>query len=340
MRTVANWYLQNIISECVSLGADEGALMEIVPGGIAALEDNTARFDDKTVIEIYESAKYTTGYSEIGLLAGNSMSPGTVSVLEQASSSSRTLRDAVMLNVRYPGLRQNIGQLNVRDTDAGFEILWETTYEDPEAYRSIVEAIMSRYYIFGQTFLVRAVMKPFSKSMTSISFRHKRPYYAELYDKIFGCEVIFEAEQEMMLIPAFLADLDLAVHSPEVLKVLFQRLDKEYLYLKTNSAAIERMRACIREAILDGNIQQEQVAGRLGMSHRALRRRLSDYKISFRNMVSEERKALCDSYIQDGKAFSTIAMDLGYNDQSAFNRAFRTWHGVSPSQYKKQLSNL
>lgn len=339
MRTVANWYLSNIIDECVKLGADENMLFDLVPGGVEALVDIKARFSDNVVLDIYESAKYTTGFAEIGLLVGNSISPGTVSVLEQASSSSKNLREAVMLNVRYPGLRQNIGQLNIKDTDQGFEILWETTYDDPEKYRSFVEAIMSRYYMFGQTFLVRAIVEPFTTSMTSISFRHKRPFYGDLYEKIFNCEVFFEAQQEKMVVPAYLSDMDLAVHSPDVLNVLFQRLDKEFSSLKTGGSTVQRMRASIREAIIEGQLSQEVIAQKLGISHRAFRRRLSDYKIPFRKIVSEERKVLCDNYIQDGKSFVTIAMDLGYNDQSAFNRAFKSWHGMAPSVYKRQLLN-
>lgn len=329
--------MANIIEQCGGLGANRNDLLGCVPGGAEALLDDSKRFDETVVLDVYEKAKFLTGFEEIGLLSGNSITPGTVSILEQASSSSRTLRDAVMLNARYPGLRQDFGQLDAQDTDQGFEIRWNTTYDDPEPYRSFVEAIMSRYNIFGQTFLVRAVEQKDENALQKIFFRHKRPYYGDLYEKIFNCEVIFEAEREMLLLPQYYADAELAIHSPEILKLLFQRLDNDFASLRISQSSMLRIKAGIRKSLENGSANQQSVASLLGMSHRALRRRLSDYQISFRQMLSEERKALCDLYIGEGKPFSLIAQDLGYNDQSAFNRAFKSWHGLSPTKYRARL---
>jgi AraC-like DNA-binding protein len=39
--------------------------------------------------------------------------------------------------------------------------------------------------------------------------------------------------------------------------------------------------------------------------------------------------------MQQGKPFTEIAQILGYNDQSAFTRAFKKWYGTVPSQYEE-----
>ena len=37
-------------------------------------------------------------------------------------------------------------------------------------------------------------------------------------------------------------------------------------------------------------------------------------------------------------ALSEIAFLLGYSELSAFSRAFRRWHGVSPREYRDRMA--
>jgi len=44
--------------------------------------------------------------------------------------------------------------------------------------------------------------------------------------------------------------------------------------------------------------------------------------------------------MRDGRSLTEIAQSLGYNDQSAFTRAFKNWYGIAPSDYKPEEIRL
>ena len=58
--------------------------------------------------------------------------------------------------------------------------------------------------------------------------------------------------------------------------------------------------------------------------------------IKYRDFLEEVRKDLFIEKHNSGMSFTQIALDLGYNDQAAFTKAFKRWHGMSPTAFKQQ----
>lgn len=78
----------------------------------------------------------------------------------------------------------------------------------------------------------------------------------------------------------------------------------------------------------------EQAANMLGMSGRTLRRRLLSAETTFQAELDTVRKEFAISLLKE-KPITQIAALLGFNDASAFSRAFKRWTGVTPSKYLK-----
>jgi len=92
--------------------------------------------------------------------------------------------------------------------------------------------------------------------------------------------------------------------------------------------------ASIGAAMAEGCVNLSVVSRRMDLDERALRKKLSDQGLSFRSLVETERKALFQKLHAKNETFAAIAQALAYNDQAAFNRAFKRWYGVPPSQYE------
>jgi AraC-like DNA-binding protein len=76
------------------------------------------------------------------------------------------------------------------------------------------------------------------------------------------------------------------------------------------------------------------VAARLHLSARTLRRRLADRGVSFMRIVDEERRSLALQYVMGGEmTVESIAERLGYSESANFRHAFRRWTGSSPRNY-------
>jgi AraC-like DNA-binding protein len=79
-----------------------------------------------------------------------------------------------------------------------------------------------------------------------------------------------------------------------------------------------------------------QVASRLFLSTRTLRRRLEDAQTSYQEIVGETRRDLAVGYLtQTSLSTEAIAEILGYSDTANFRQAFKRWTGESPMQYRR-----
>jgi AraC-like DNA-binding protein len=71
----------------------------------------------------------------------------------------------------------------------------------------------------------------------------------------------------------------------------------------------------------------------LNISKRTLHRKLRENDETFRSLLLQVRRDLAERYIDNPDySVTEIAFLLGYNDTSAFSRAFRNWFGYSPTQ--------
>jgi AraC-like DNA-binding protein len=80
------------------------------------------------------------------------------------------------------------------------------------------------------------------------------------------------------------------------------------------------------------------IARRLGLSARSFHRRLAEQGLSFQTLTEDTRREIAIGMLRDDQyALSEIAFLTGYSEQSAFNRAFKRWMGVTPAHYRKSV---
>jgi AraC-like DNA-binding protein len=72
----------------------------------------------------------------------------------------------------------------------------------------------------------------------------------------------------------------------------------------------------------------------VGISPRTLQRRLAEVGTSYQEILASARFRKALTMITEDHDLKSIALTLGYSEQSAFCRAFRDWAGVPPSEYR------
>lgn len=79
----------------------------------------------------------------------------------------------------------------------------------------------------------------------------------------------------------------------------------------------------------------EAVAANFNISPRNLQRKLKEEGVTFLQIVESVRKTLAEHYLRSGNyPVKDVAYMLGYNEPSAFLRAFRRWTGTTPAAYR------
>ncbi|WP_233522113.1 AraC family transcriptional regulator [Chitinophaga silvatica] len=76
------------------------------------------------------------------------------------------------------------------------------------------------------------------------------------------------------------------------------------------------------------------IAANFNMSPRTLQRKLKEEGASYQLIAEEAKRSLAEHYVSSGSfALKDISWMLGYNDLSAFSRAFKRWTGKAPVDY-------
>lgn len=83
------------------------------------------------------------------------------------------------------------------------------------------------------------------------------------------------------------------------------------------------------------SLSLESVAANFNMSVRSLQRKLKEEGTSFMEVVDTVKAELSIRYLQSGNyAIKEVAYMLGYNESSAFLRAFKRWTGKTPAHFR------
>jgi len=92
-----------------------------------------------------------------------------------------------------------------------------------------------------------------------------------------------------------------------------------------------------RTRLLDGRVDIEGVALRMGVGVRTLQRRLSDEGHCYRDLLGELRiDRACRLLRACDQSVTEIALGLGYEDPAHFTRAFRRATQVAPRSYRSR----
>jgi AraC-like DNA-binding protein len=76
------------------------------------------------------------------------------------------------------------------------------------------------------------------------------------------------------------------------------------------------------------------------MSQRSLQRKLAEQNTTYKQVLDGVRYDIAKSYLSESSHTATeITFLLGFSDLSAFTRAFKRWHGQSPSEFRAGLAN-
>jgi AraC-like DNA-binding protein len=98
-----------------------------------------------------------------------------------------------------------------------------------------------------------------------------------------------------------------------------------------------QVRSRLRLLLPDGRASAAEVAVALGLSERTLHRRLKEEGASFRGVLEAFREAEAERLLSAGRLpLGEVALRLGFSDQTAWNRAFRRWKGMSPTEWAER----
>jgi AraC-like DNA-binding protein len=160
-----------------------------------------------------------------------------------------------------------------------------------------------------------------------------------LLEEYYGCRVKFNAERNAIVFRTTDLNMPFTTHNAELLAMVSGQLDAEVAERKTSSDVGTRVRHALKRSLAGKRPTLQDVASEVGMSTRSLQRKLSDAGVTFQHVVEETRRELARHYLsQSAVELNETAFLLGYEDASSFFRAFNSWEGVTPGEWRTKHS--
>ena len=258
------------------------------------------------------------------------MHPSYLGVMGYAWLSSASLREGFDRLARYQRLLTDDAIIELIDHGDSFHVVldWHTKeLHDAELRETLrlANAVKICRMNCGDSF------KP-----TRVEFKQAIPQQPAAYYAYFRCELVFDAPSSVMVLDTSVADEHLPGSNPQ-LEMLLEQQILEYLAKLDKNDIVGLAKSQIFDLLPSGQASIEDVAGKLHLSVRTLRRKLKDAGTSFKDLLAETRRELGQRYIQDSSlSLTEVAFMLGFSDSSSFSRAYKGWTGKSPSESRAQ----
>lgn len=271
-------------------------------------------------------AEVSRGDPTIGLRIGDEQRAERYDPIAIAALCTRTLRDAFQRMARYKQLTcpEKIELIENKD-ECAVRFEWLLAREqEPPVLIDVCFAWMMSVARRG----TGAGMKPKRIELRRpLGIRH-------LYEGYFGCPIKFRAAQDLIVFRREDMDAPLQTHNPDLLAVVAPQLEAELREQQAAKTISEQAKSVLKR-LLAGRPGLQEVAAELRLSTRTLQRRLKQEGVSFQQLVQQARHELARHYLlHSSLELNETAYLLGYEDANSFFRAFHSWEGTSPGEWR------
>lgn len=307
--------------------------------GLAAsgLSDRDASIPLGQYLSGVEAAVSANAAPDLGFLVGERTTPLEHGVLGYALLSSLTLRDCLQRYVRFQYLQGPL--LTVSFSESGTTAEMQATPRrgrwrmSPAALRYIVQEWLVGWNQWCQLIGRRGSF-----------FEHVRLGYSSdghrrNYEEHLGCTVSFDNEETTAIFASRRLDLPLEYADESIAALCNVQCERllEVLQLQAGLAAEIHRQLASRPGQVPN---MDDMATRLHIGTRTLRRRLKDESTSYQQVVSEFRVAMAKRYLSETSLpANEVAVLVGYSDPANLYRTFQRKTGQTPQRYRATLES-
>jgi AraC-like DNA-binding protein len=163
----------------------------------------------------------------------------------------------------------------------------------------------------------------------------RNPDKASGLEGYYGCPVKYRAPRNQLVFRASDLELPFGTHNEELLAMLSPQFEARLEKEKEEESILDQVKWILKRLLSGSRPDLAMVAKELGMGERTLQRRITDEGTSFRELLNTTRHELVKEYLSNSSVEITeTAFLLGYEDPTSFYRAFRSWEGTTPAEWR------
>lgn len=265
----------------------------------------------------------------LGLRIGQVVKVHHLGVLGYLAASCENLGEALRRFQRFQPLLHNLTPSFASQEAGELRFSWDPSYGQSTQ-------LSNEVLISGLLRIARTLTPQNARGPSLVEFPGPAPADSAVYEELLRCPVRFQANTLAIRLPVAALALPINGSDPHLRTVLDQQAEALLQVLPRPDAFLAEFQRLVVNALQEGEPSLEQVARRMGVSPRTLCRHLQERSLTYKGLLNQLRIQLAQRYLSDRRlSLPEIALILGYSEQSAFTRAFKSWCGQTPLHYRK-----
>lgn len=279
---------------------------------------------------LIRNALSLSGNPELGLQIGAHMPLSAHGAIGVAVSAAPTPMEAFRVVSRYGLVRLPVIAIRIDEQCDRVVLRLDSRIPMDEVGRFLIEALITSILV-----LMEVSHTPLTKPPL-VHFAYPRPPKVVRYGDYFNAELHFDQADTRITFAR--RDLEIANIFAD------NQVYRQALEMCERLQALCHDRTAWRSKVIS-LLQQhpgylwrvEDIAAALHLSSRSLTRHLRAEGCTYQQLLDEELCRQAQMHLRmPGRSVAAIANILGYQDVSAFRRAFKRWKGISPADWRHQ----
>ncbi len=244
-----------------------------------------------------------------------------------AALCTRSFRDALQRMARYKQLTcpEKIDLLE-RGNECAVHFTWLLAHEEEPT------VLVDTCFAWIMAIARRGTGRPIRPKRVEFQ---RAPVHREMFEAHFGCPVRFKTPRNALVFSKTDMDGPFLTYNAELLAVVAPQLEAELRQQLAEKNFGEQVKGVLKRLLAGQRPGIREVARELRVSSRTLQRRLAQEGATFQQLMEDARRELARHYLQHSLLeLNETAYLLGYEDANSFFRAFHSWEGTSPGQWR------
>ena len=262
------------------------------------------------------------------------MKVGSFAMLSRACAQAVDLRGALRLAVQFFNVTMDDARVTLIETDddatVAIEELKPGTRPAPftvfahETLLIMLHGLMC--WLVGRRITVDRA-----------AFAYPRPSWWTEYRSLYANDLRFDATQSAIVFDPRVLAATVVLDETAVRDFLREAPHNFIVKFKDRNSWSAHVRRRLRNNAPSEWPDLAQIAEELGVGLSTLHRKLDQEGVIFRDIKDSLRRDLAiDRLTHSSASVAQIAVELGFAEPSAFHRAFKTWTGVRPGDYRQR----
>ena len=273
----------------------------------------------------------------LGFVIGATANFSDLGILGLTMLSAPTIRQAIQIG----GLHSHIGgTLNsIYCEEYGDKMAY--IVEPPDVEKNLQRYIIEEQFASCVTYLQEVAGEQYKlqqSCITQLKFSYAKPDYFFRYEEFFNCPIEFDCARneiwfapQLLALPSKYANYEAFVICSRQCQRALDALTEKDILIRTLKQYLDSQQTAFPKL--------DEAAQALGYNRRALRRKLENIGCSFRSLVTEIKSEQAQLLLQKPDlSIDQVSELLGYTEATNFRRAYRSWTGTSPSEYRRDLN--